>query len=108
MPITRSAAAQLQAAVDLPVYVGMRHWHPFIKDVVARMAADGVERIIAICMAPHYASLSIGVYRKRLDEALATVAAPMTVTFIESWHTQPSFPGRSGCQCARHAGALSG
>ena len=75
LQITSSAAAKWRAAVGLPVYVGMRHWRPFIKDVVA-MAADGVEQIIAICMAPHYSSLSIGVYRKRLEEALARWQRP--------------------------------
>ena len=34
----RSAAAKLATAVGLPVYVGMRHWHPFIRETVA---ADG-------------------------------------------------------------------
>jgi ferrochelatase len=93
LEITRSAAAQLQAQLGVPVYAGMRHWHPYITDVVAQMAADGVQHIIAICMAPHYSSLSIGAYRKKLDEAVAALAAEQrpSVTFVESWHTQPEF-----------------
>ncbi len=89
--ITRSAAAQLQARTGLPVYVGMRHWAPWIKDTVAQMAADGIERAIVICMAPHFSTLSIGAYRKRLDEALAQVDRPFEVIFVESWHTQPDY-----------------
>ena len=46
----------------------MRHWAPWIKETVAQMAADGIERAVVICMAPHYSTLSIGAYRKRLDE----------------------------------------
>lgn len=42
-------------------------------------------------MAPHYSSLSIGAYRKRLDESLAGAAARMDVHFVESWHTQPEY-----------------
>ncbi|MEZ4767146.1 MAG: ferrochelatase [Caldilineales bacterium] len=116
MPITRSAAAKLQAVVGLPVYVGMRHWHPLIRETVAQMLADGVEHIIAICMAPHYSSLSIGAYKARLEEALAaegtgsadratgnsyredelfhqasTASPSITVDFVDSWHTQPDF-----------------
>ena len=89
--ITQSAAAQLQARTGLPVYVGMRHWAPWIKDTVAQMAADGVARAVVICMAPHYSSMSIGAYRRKLDEALAQLAQPFEVIFIESWHTQPEF-----------------
>jgi len=89
--ITRSAAAQLQEVIGLPVYVGMRHWQPWIKEVVAQMTVDGVERVVVICMAPHYSSLSIGAYRKRLDEGLAAADASMAVLFVESWHTQPEY-----------------
>jgi protoporphyrin/coproporphyrin ferrochelatase len=91
LAITRSAADKLQAHVGLPVYVGMRHWRPFIKDVVGQMADDGIDHIIAICMAPHYSSLSIAKYREKLDEAIAALAEPMDVSFIESWYLQPEY-----------------
>jgi ferrochelatase len=92
LDITQSAAAKLQRQIQVPVYVGMRHWRPYIKDVVAQMAADGVEYIVAICMAPHYSMLSIGKYREKLEEASAGVSdGNITVTFIKSWHTQPAY-----------------
>ncbi len=93
LEITTSAAAQLQAQLGMPVYVGMRHWYPFIKDVVAQMAADGIEQVVAVCMAPHYSTLSIGAYRKKLDDAVAALphGKHMEVTFVESWHTQPEY-----------------
>ena len=91
LAITRSLAARLSAAVGLPVYVGMRHWPPWIKDAVAQMAADGVQRAVAICLAPHYSSMSIGAYRARLDEALAQLDQPIAVDFVESWHSQPQY-----------------
>ncbi len=92
LEITRSAATQLEEQIGLPVYVGMRHWHPYIKDVVAQMAADGVQHIVAVCMAPHYSTLSIGAYRKKLDEALAALPDKhIGVSFVESWHTQPQY-----------------
>ncbi|MFO7631767.1 MAG: ferrochelatase [Caldilinea sp.] len=89
--ITQSAAAKLRERIGLPVYVGMRHWTPWIKDTVAQMADDGIERAAAICMAPHYSSLSIGAYRRRLDEALMLIDPPIAISFVESWHTQPTY-----------------
>jgi len=114
LEITQRAADKLAAAVELPVYVGIRHWRPTIAETVAQMAADGVRRCVAICMAPHASRLSIGAYRARLDEALATVAASfdstqqttlrsaqdasgmgngrgIAVDFVESWHTVPAY-----------------
>jgi ferrochelatase len=91
LSITRSAATKLKRIIQLPVYVGMRHWHPYIGDVVAQMVNDGVRRIIAICMAPHYSSMSIGAYRARLDEAVAAVGQEVVIELLESWHTQPVY-----------------
>ena len=46
LAITQSVASKLQDAISLPVYVGMRHWHPYVQETVQRMADDG--EIIAL------------------------------------------------------------
>ncbi len=91
LDITRSLATRLQRMLDQPVYIGMRHWHPYIKDTVAQMAALGVARAVVICLAPHYSRMSIGAYRQRLDEALAAVDSDMAIDFVDSWHLQPEY-----------------
>ncbi|MEB3034193.1 ferrochelatase [[Mycobacterium] nativiensis] len=43
--INRALAEQLRAELpDLPVYFGNRNWGPYVEDVVAQMAADGIRR----------------------------------------------------------------
>lgn len=91
LAITSRVATKLSQAVSLPVYVGMRHWHPTIASTIAQMASNGVTRVVAICMAPHYSSMSIGAYRRRLEEALASVEADMEVDFVRDWHTQADY-----------------
>lgn len=86
------------------VYVGMKHWRPFIGDVVPRIAADGVSEIIAIALAPHYSRISIGGYRSAVSEALLALVDPPTLRFVESWHLQPEFIEFSA---ARLAAAVS-
>lgn len=73
------------------VYVGMRHWHPYIGDVTARMLEDGVDRVIAIVMAPHFSRMSIGAYMGKLDKALAERNAGIPVAKVESWKDEPAF-----------------
>jgi ferrochelatase len=93
-PLTRWTLAQgrlleaEQAASGSPmrVYVGMRNWHPYIADVVGQMRADGVTRVIAICLAPQNSRTSIGLYRR----ALMAVAEGIEVTFVESWSEEPA------------------
>jgi ferrochelatase len=97
LAITADTARGLQGALDARApgeyrtYVAMKHWHPFIADVVPRIAADGVRRLIVLVLAPHYSRMSVGGYRRYLDEAIATLDAPLDVAFVESWHLQPEF-----------------
>ncbi len=74
---------------DLPVYVGMRHWTPWIKDVVAQMHADGVEEVVAIVMAPHYSKMSIGRYWEKVGEARQAAGSSIRFAFVDSWCWQP-------------------
>ena len=69
------------------VFVGMRHWHPFIKDVLAEMAGAGHRRAVGLVMAPHYSRMSIGAYYARVEEA----DAPVEVAPIERWHLLPDY-----------------
>jgi len=83
--ITLRQAAALSAALGMPVYAGMRNWHPYIANVVQQMLADGITHAIALCLAPHNSRTSVGLYRKALEQAAGT----LDIDFIEDWHAQP-------------------
>jgi protoporphyrin/coproporphyrin ferrochelatase len=93
LDITTRVRDALQAALggDLKVYIGMKHWHPFIADTVREMSSDGIRRVTAIVLAPHYSRMSIGGYRKYLDEANEQLDDPLQIDMVESWHLQPEF-----------------
>jgi len=89
-PLTRITLRQgelLERELKLPVYVGMRNWHPLIGDVVKRMQHDGVTRVVAICLAPQNSRTSVGLYRQALFGESG--AAPFEVDFVENWHDHP-------------------
>lgn len=73
------------------VYVGMRHWHPYIKQTMAQIAADGIAHLIGIVMAPHYSRMSIGAYMSKLREARDTLAPALRLSEVLSWKTHPLF-----------------
>ena len=96
LEITREVARRLAAALEArgrrwPVHVGMKHWHPFIGDVLPAIAADGAREIVAIPLAPHYSRMSIGGYRRAVDQANAALDAPLRMRFVDRWHDVPAF-----------------
>jgi ferrochelatase len=94
--ITNEVARKLEERLNAAggrfrVYVGMKHWHPFIGDVMPQMVEDGVRRVVALALAPHYSRISIGGYRKAVDEAQAALGNPFDVQFVDWWHDSQPF-----------------
>jgi protoporphyrin/coproporphyrin ferrochelatase len=90
---TREQARALQAVLDVPVYFGMRNWHPFIKETMARIQADGIERIVAICLAPQYSKASVGFYFRRTQEAKQELGLQAEIVWAKSFHDAPLLIG---------------
>jgi len=98
--LTLRQAAGLQerlaaAGTALPVYVGMRNWHPFLADALARMSRDGVRRAVGVIAAAHRSYSSCTQYRENVAEARSALKreglADVEVTYVGDWHTHPSF-----------------
>lgn len=89
---TRAQATELEAVLNadgrtFTVFVGMRHWHPHLKDTLAEMSNAGISRAVGLVMAPHYSRMSIGAYFKKVDEA----GSPIELARLERWHLLPGY-----------------
>lgn len=76
---------------DWPVYLGMRHWSPWIKDAVMHMYLHGIEEATALVLSPHYSQMSTGKYWQKVEEAQQMVGSNINFTFIDAWYDQPKF-----------------
>jgi ferrochelatase len=86
--ITEQTRAALERELGLPVYTGMKHWHPRISEAVEGALDEGATTLVGLVLAPHYSRLSIGDYRRRLEEALD---GRVELLFVDSWHDDPGF-----------------
>lgn len=97
LDITNDVASKMEQALNASgdayrVYVAMKHWHPFIGDVIPRLAADGITELLAIALAPHYSRISIGGYQTAVRDALSRLGDDrVAVRFVDSWHLHPRF-----------------
>lgn len=88
--LTEAQAAGLSRELGpgFPVYVGMRHWHPYIQETVERIVGDGHRRLVGIVMAPHYSTLSVGAYEQKLLEASG---GRLELALVRRWGDHPGF-----------------
>ncbi|MBP6469159.1 MAG: ferrochelatase [Chloroflexi bacterium] len=71
------------------VYMGMRHWSPWIEDVVGQMIDDGITQAIALVLAPHYSQLSVAKYHAKVADGLEMYRGHIDFDFIDSYHDAP-------------------
>jgi protoporphyrin/coproporphyrin ferrochelatase len=86
--VTEAQRAALERELEVPVFVGMKHWRPRIAEAADSAVAGGADLVIGIVLAPHYSKLSVEGYRERLEDGLAGRAE---LRFVESWHTHEPY-----------------
>jgi ferrochelatase len=79
----------------LPVYVGMRNWHPYLTDTMRSMSQAGIRRAVGFIAAAHRSYSSCTQYRENVAEARAALKSEglgdVEVTYVGDWYEHPSF-----------------
>lgn len=98
--LTRRQASGLQdrleaAGVPLPVYIGMRNWHPFLADTLREMGEAGVRRAVGVIAAAQHSYSSCQQYKENVADARAALRAAgrddIEMTWVESWFDHTLF-----------------
>ena len=89
LDVSRRQAEALEEALGpgFRVFLGMRHWQPYIRDAVAAMEAAGIRRAVALALAPHYSALSVGAYMQAVEDGGSHIAFHQ----VRGWHLQPAY-----------------
>ena len=67
-------------------YLGMRHWAPWIEEVVGQMIDDGITHAVSMVLAPHYSGMSIAKYQKKIAAGLEMYRGDIQFSNIDSYH----------------------
>ncbi len=100
--ISRAQAAALAERLgpDVPVFLGMRNWAPWIADAVAEARRAGVTRLVGIPMAPQFSSVSVQKYVEAAERALT---GGMRFEPVTSFHAHPSLVEAFAARIAERA-----
>jgi ferrochelatase len=106
--ITRKQAEGLRVRLSaaghpLPVYVGMRNWHPFLVDTLREMRSAGHRHAIGFIAAAQHSYSSCQQYRENVAAARAELRKDgddVDVTFVGSWFDHPLFVAANAAHVA--------
>ncbi len=105
--ITWRQAKRLEAELwfrgqPLPVYMGMRNWHPFLAETLEVMRGRGVQRAIGIILSPQQSEAGWNRYVRDVVEARAAVGeqAP-AIDFVPWWGNRAGFREAMACRVAQ-------
>ncbi|GAC1457848.1 MAG: ferrochelatase [Chamaesiphon sp.] len=96
--ITEAQAEALQEQLlskgqDAHVYVGMRYWHPFTEEAIARIKRDRIEQLVILPLYPQFSISTSGSSFRLLERLWQEDPAFQKIeyTVIPSWYQQPKY-----------------
>lgn len=92
--MTRRQVAAVESQLDpgtFRVYLGMRHWAPWVEDVVGQMVGDGIRRAVSLVLTPHYSRLSVARYQAKIADGLDMYHGEIEFKHIDSYHDAPAY-----------------
>ena len=111
-PLLAATRAQVDAiaeqlGAEFRCYLGMRHWSPWIEEVVGEMLDDGVTHTVGLVLAPQFSALSVARYEQKIADGLELYRGGMELAHVRSYHDHPglveAFAGRVAEGLARWA-----
>jgi ferrochelatase len=80
-----------ESGIKIPVFVGMRNWHPFIPDTLTEMAECGVKKAVGMIMAAHQCEASWERYKMDVAEGMAETCVGIEFTYTDPLFDHPLF-----------------
>ena len=97
-PLKKTTAAQgaalgkkLSGSGNFKVTMAMRYWPPYAEETLAGLAEEGISRIVALTLYPHYSVATTGSSIDDLKEAVAKSSADFEISEIDSWPDQDDY-----------------
>ncbi|KOP27415.1 ferrochelatase [Hapalosiphon sp. MRB220] len=85
---------QLQAlGQDVKIYIGMRYWHPYTEEAIARIIQDGIEKLVILPLYPQFSISTSGSSFRLLEKLWQEDPRLQQIeyTVIPSWYKQSGY-----------------
>jgi ferrochelatase len=91
--LTEQQAATLEAFLGsgYRCFVAMRYSRPDTAEALAAIASEGITKIIALSLYPHYSRATVGSSINELERELKKSAAPFEISYIRQFYDNPAY-----------------
>jgi ferrochelatase len=92
LEISQQQVAAVAARLDpayFRCYLGMRHWSPWIEEVVGQMLDDGITHAVSLVLAPHFSQMSVAKYQAKIAEGLLMFRGNIQFEHVTSYYDAP-------------------
>ncbi len=89
--IEKVKAALKANGVELPIFVGMKNWHPFLKDTLTEIKHRGLKRGVGVILASQRCDASYEKYIRAVDDAKKESGAAAEYIYLPNWHSMDGF-----------------
>lgn len=76
---------------SVPVYVGMRNWHPLLSETVQEMSQNGATHAVGLIMSTHRCDAGWEQYQRNVADARTDAGVSLTVDYTEPVCDHPGF-----------------
>ena len=84
-------AALAEGGLPLPVFVGMRNWHPFLHETLADLAGRGHRKVLGVILSALRSEASWDRYQRDVADARARTPGAPEVEYAPPWFDHPRF-----------------
>jgi protoporphyrin/coproporphyrin ferrochelatase len=75
------------------VFLGVKHGHPALRDVIPEAARAGFRHLVAVPLSPYASTWISEPYREGVAEGIRAARSPITVDVRLDWHLDPNWVG---------------
>lgn len=87
----QAAALQEQLGHDYRCFVAMRYWNPFTNEALAAVRKEGINRIVALSLYPHYSRATSGSSFNELERGVAQLKPRPEMSYVRHFYDHPLY-----------------
>ena len=87
----QAAALQEQLGDGYRCFVAMRYWKPFTDEALAAIQKEGITRLVALSLYPHYSRATSGSSFNELERVNKRLRQPLALSYVRSFFDNPLY-----------------